>query len=504
MMNEKAFRLLILLWAALSSIIFSGSSIKAPEKEKKVGGMEADPAGNASTVNVLISGAYNLLPFKLFEERIEKESGIELNYITISSGDLYMKTKETLLQDKGNPDLAVIQPSWLPEFVQENAVKPLEQFTGILDPELGDIFPPYLEFYCKYGKRLYGLPFDGDVRIYYYRKDLLDNDDERKDFKAKYGYELGIPRTLEQANDFAQFFTRTKGELLAGRPLDEDFYGIAMTLGSGWCHYEWMDHFAAYNGFYFDEGFRPTINDEAGIRALEDIKRLLVYAPSGALSSGYSEVRDAFLSGNIASLILWSDMYKFIFNDNLSKVRGKVGVSIMPGAKRNGKPNSRATMPHGDVLVIPSLSKVPEKAFWVASYMSTIASEEYTLDPRTNCDPFRYSHITKAETLSNYLTYFSGKEVSTAECEKYLAVIADSMNGGVPDLLIPFMREYIEVLDLYIHRVLTGELDGKNALDSVAERWEEINRNKGYENQKESWKKQYSSWEKLGPAKQNR
>jgi multiple sugar transport system substrate-binding protein len=504
MMNKKAFRLMLMLWGALSSIVFSGSSVKAPEQEKRAGGMGIDPAGTASKVNVLISGAYYLLPFKLFEERIKKESGIELNYITISSGDLYMKTKEVLLKKTGNLDLAVIQPSWLPEFVQANTIRPLEQYTGILDPEPGDVFKPYLEFYCKYGNRLYGLPFDGDVRVFYYRKDLLENNDERKHFKAKYGYELGVPRTFEQVNDLAQFFTRKKGELLAGKPLDEDFYGIAMSLGSGWCHYEWMDHFAAYNGFYFDEGFRPTINDEAGVRALEDIKRLLVYAPPYALSSGYAEVRDAFLSGNIASLVLWSDMYQFTFNDNLSKVRGKVGVSSMPGTKRNGKPHSRATMPHGAVLVIPSSSKVPEKAFWVASYMSTIAGEEYTLDPRTSCDPFRHSHIAKAETLSNNLTYFSGKEVSPDECEKYLAVIADSMNSAIPDLVIPFTREYIEVLDLYIHRALTGELDSKNALDRAAERWEEISWSRGYEIQKESWEKQYSSWEKLGMAKQSR
>ncbi len=90
---------------------------------------------------------------------------------------------------------------------------------------------------------------------------------------------------------------------------------------------------------------------------------------------------------------------------------------------------------------------------------------DYTLDPRTNCDPFRHSHIKRADILAEYLSYFSGKEVDIDECREYLAVVADSMSSGVPDLAIPSMRDYIDILDLYIHRALLGELESNQALE---------------------------------------
>ncbi|UCB45939.1 MAG: extracellular solute-binding protein [Spirochaetota bacterium] len=465
------------------------------KKEDKV--RKEAPGNPASKLHVLISGDQYLLPFKLFEDTIKEESGIELQYTTISSGDFYAEVKESLFRRKGSYDLAVIQPSWLPEFALAKVIVPLTQYTEILDPENDDIFKPYLELYCKYGDLLYSLPFDGDVRIYYYRRDLIENNDERRNFKAKYGYDLEVPQTLEQAYDFAQFFTRKKGELLAGKQLEEDFYGTGMVLGRGWCHYEWMDHFVAYNGLYFNENFEPAINSEAGIQALDDIKRLITYAPPDTLKSDYTMNRDAFLNGRLASLVLWSDMYKFVFHSDLSMVLDKVGVSSIPGVEKDNRLHFRATMPHGRVMVVSSSSKIPEKAFWVASYMSTKASIDYTLDPRTNCDPFRYSHTKRADILSDYLSYFSGKEVDLTECEQYLTVVANSMSSGVPDLAIPSMRDYIDILDLYIHRVLLGELDSEQALDEVADRWEELSNSVGYEGQKDAWEILYGSWKKL-------
>jgi multiple sugar transport system substrate-binding protein len=286
--------------------------------------------------------------------------------------------------------------------------------------------------------------------------------------------------------------------MLAGKPLDENFYGTGMVLGSGWCHYEWMDRFVAYNGLYFNEKFNPTINSEAGVKALEDIKRFMLYTPPDTIESDYADNRDAFLKGKIASLVLWSDLFKLVFHSNISIVSDKVGVSIMPGLEKENGLFTRATMPHGRVMVISSSSKIAEKAFWIASYMSTEASKDFTLDPRTSCDPFRYSHTERADILSEYLSYFSGKDITEDKCEEYLAAVASSMSIGVPDLAIPFMRDYIDILDLYIHRVLRGELESKKALDEVTSRWEKISSGIGYDSQKNIWEKQFDSLKKLG------
>jgi len=44
----------------------------------------------------------------------------------------------------------------------------------------------------------------------------------------------------------------------------------------------------------------------------------------------------------------------------------------------------------------------------------------------------------------------------------------------LPYLNVPFSREYIDVLDLYLHRSLTGELEPEEALKRAGEEWHNI------------------------------
>jgi len=53
---------------------------------------------------------------------------------------------------------------------------------------------------------IYAIPLDGDNHIFYYRRDALENPDYQREFKDKYGYELGAPRTWDQVRDLAEFF----------------------------------------------------------------------------------------------------------------------------------------------------------------------------------------------------------------------------------------------------------------------------------------------------------
>lgn len=472
--------------------------VEVEEEKEEVEEEKEEVAGSGAKVNVFVYGSINTFPFELFAENIKEESGIELNLASISEGNMYTKLKDEFVNGTGAFDLVVIRPAWIPEFISLKAIRPMNEFTEILDPKLDDIIPPFLKLYCMYDGKLYCLPYDGDVHVYYYRKDLVEDTVEQKHFKSKYGYELAVPETWKKAIDFAEFFTRKKGDTLAGKVLKQDFYGNGMLLGEGWSHYEWMNHFVAYNGIYFNEDFKPMINSEAGINALEDLERLKLYAPPEILSWGYRENSEAFLGGQLASFILWSDFYKFSYNKDKSIIAGKVGISLIPGVIINGKLHYKATMPFGRVIAVTTTTKHPEAAFWVASYMSTYASIDFTFDPRTGEDPFRYSHLNSPERLSKYLSDFSEGKVPVDDCKDYLDAVKASLQRGFPDLSIPGSREYIDILDLYIHRALLGEISIKKALDSVAEEWDKISESLGFESQKAIWLTQLKAWKELG------
>ncbi|MGQ9676167.1 MAG: extracellular solute-binding protein [Chloroflexota bacterium] len=449
-------------------------------------------------INVFVDGGINVAPFEMFKEEIKQKSGIELVLTPVAQADVYTKLKNEFVSGTGAFDLVVYFPALLPEFVNLGNLKPMDEYVSILDPKLDDIIKPYRDLYCTYNGKLYALPYDGDLHVYYYRKDLIADPTEQKNFKAKYGYELKAPETWKEARDFAEFFTRKKGETLAGKTLDKDFYGNGMLLGRGWCHFEWMDHFTAYGGIYFDKDLNPMINSEAGLKALADLKELMKFAPPGILSWGYMENRGSFLGGNLASMILWTDLFKFSYNKDESVVAGKVGLSHIPGAMVDGKLQYKATMPFGRVMSITATSKHPAEAFWVASYMSAQKSIDFTFDPRTGEDPFRYSHVNAPDKLSEYLGKFANTTVPVDDCKNYLDAIKANLEKGYPDLSVPGSSQYMDILDLYISKALAGEMSDKDALDKVAEEWKKINQSLGADTQKAIWQAQLKVWQSLG------
>src|SRR5205807_2423161 len=81
--------------------------------------------------------------------------------------------------------------------------------------------------------KLWAMPMLAAPYMLGYRTDLFSDATEKQAFQAKYGYALAVPQTYKQLMDIAQFFTRKKGEMLAGRPLNDDFYGIVMANKRG-------------------------------------------------------------------------------------------------------------------------------------------------------------------------------------------------------------------------------------------------------------------------------
>jgi multiple sugar transport system substrate-binding protein len=476
---------LLLLFFSLSNVI-----IMAQESTKAL-----EPV----TLNIFVDGGINVVPYDMARDNIEKITGIKLNINPVAQVDVYPKLKNEFVSGAGAFDIVTYPPKYEAEFANLNNIQPMDPFIDIYDPKLEDIPESLRELYCMYNGKLYSLPYDGDLHIFYYRKDLIEDPTEQKNFKEEYGYELGVPRTWEETLDFAEFFTRKKGETLAGEVLEDDFFGHLMMLSRLWNIYEFIDRFAAYQGQYFDEDLNAAVNSEAGIKALTLIKELLKYAPEESLSYGYFETRNSFLGGNAASMLQFTDVFKFSYDASQSVVQGKVGISHIPGSNINGELYYKGTMPYGRIMSITSSTKHPREAYWVIAYMSAVESLNFTFDPRTGEDPFRYSHINSPEYLSEYLSDFSGgAEVPVEDCANYLEAIGESFASAYPEFCLPGSELYMDALSLNVHKALSGELTVKEALDQCAQQWDETSDSLGREAQKEIWNGLLIAWRKLG------
>lgn len=452
-----------------------------------------------TTVNVFADGGTSAVPWEDFKDVIQQESGIDIVVALAAQADIYTKIMAEFASGGGTYDLVVYQPAQLPEFVGLGQLRAMDDLLAVRDPKLSDIIAPFRELYNMYDGKLYALPFDGDLHVYFYRRDLVEDPTEQAAFKARYGYDLAPPATWDQHKDFCEFFTRKSGETLAGEVLAEDFFGNGMLLGRGWIHYEYLNHFAGRGGVYFDADLKPMINSEAGVAALQDLIDLVPFAPPGVLSWGFTEDRGAFASGKIASMVLWQDGFKGTYAEVVG-LGGQMAAAHMPGAIVNGEVQYRATMPFGRIMSVTTTSDHPAEAFWVASFMSESASQEFVFDPRTGEDPFRYSHVNSPGRFANVVSSATGVDLSEADARAFLQIVGDNLENGYPELNLPGAAQMVDVLDLYLSRALAGELAPKAALDEVAAEWNAINNNLGFDRQKDIWLGTLATWERLGYA----
>lgn len=445
----------------------------------------------SETKKVVIYGdAQNLVPVQwLIDEA--KEKGIEIQIAEVPFTSAAEKLKTEFMSQTGAYDLVVMYPSNVGEYADFNYIMPLDPFLKIADPHLEDVIPAYMGLYCEYTGKIYALPIDGDVLSLYYLKDIFNNEEEKANFEAEYGYKLTVSETWDQLADVAKFFTRKKGEKLAGKVLDYDFYGFGIIGARRWAYAWWSTIFASYGGNYFDRDMNPQINSEDGVRALEYLKSMLQYCPPDVLSYGYVELKDAYLLGRLATMIQWSDIWKKAQDPKMSKIVGNAGIAVMPGVlKEDGTIYYRASAPCGRVLGIPSNAKHPEEAYWIAYMLSDTLSGRAIADPDTGLDPYRYSHF-------NNLSAF--KDIASEDMAKeYLNVVQNNLKQLFPDLSIPGSAEYLDILDIAVTTALAGDKTPQKALDDAAKKWDELTDSLDRERQKKIYNNMLDTWKEYG------
>lgn len=451
----------------------------------------ASVAQGKTTITVIGDAGQTQIPWERNKDIILERFDVELKVIGVPFGQVYEKEKIEFVTQSGAFDIVTVIPMFMGDFCGNGYLLCLDEYVKKLDCKLDDVTPGYGELYCKYGGKLYAVPYDGDVLNLYYRKDLVDNQEEKTAFKSKYGYELKCPETWSEYRDMAEFFTRKKGEKLAGKVLDRDFYGVATYGQRDWVYAWWGNRFASRGGVWFDEEtMKPGINSKAGIDALKDMMEIIKYCPPDVLAYGYEELKNCFLNGDVAMVIQWPCVGKKAAKPEMSKIVGKCGVAPVPGIKKNGKIYQRAMMPFGRVLAIAKWSKHPWEAYQVIRYMSVEASMDFVSSGDTGLDPFRYSHFAHPE---NY-EFFPSIEAA----EIYLAGVQANMVVGYPELIIPGAPQFRSLAGLEITKALAGKKSAEDALNAAAKEWQKINEEFGLEKQKRMYQELVKGWRAAG------
>ncbi len=449
------------------------------------------------TINLVGDAGHNLRPYEFWKSEFTK-AGISIQIIEVPFEGVYEKEKTEFIAGTGAFDVVTFYPAYIGDFAGNGYLEPLDKYmqkspSSVWDPNPSDVLAPFWELYCKFGGKVYALPIDGDVHMLMYRKDLFNHPDEKAAFKAKYGKDLMPPETWDDWLQAGEFFTRKKGEKLAGKVLDRNFYGSAEFAKRGFSFAWFVDRWAAFGEPYFDENMKPMVNTPNAVKALENFVASLDNAPPDVRAYGYDELRDAFIKGTVAMVVQWTDVPKKGADPSQSAIVGKIGVGRVPGWKIGGKVVHRSLMPVGRVVAVAADSKNKEAAYWVCKHVSYNRSLENVSTALTGLDPYRKIHFNNPQAYAMF--------ASKADAQEYLKGVEAAMADGYPEIFIPGAAQYADSLDLHVNKALAGQETPKEALDAVAKEWDTITRKLNRDKQMALWRKALDAYRALGLVK---
>src|SRR6516164_7547658 len=353
-----------------------------------------------------------------------------------------------------------------------------------------DWIPAMKTLYSWQGK-IYGVLFDGDCQILYYRRDAFDKPENQQKFKEKVGYDFpNPPKTAKEMYDVANFFTgwdwngdgqNDWGISLHAKVNEQGFFHF-LTLSAPFV-------VSQDNKYYFfnPDTMKPLINSEGHLRALEDYVKFLANGPKEEISWTLAQGWNLFLAGHSATEPTWGDLPTFAQDPKTSKVKGMMGAAPLPGTTEAFNPitgqwkkydlnqvgNTNGGSWH---CVISRLSKKQEATYDFLAFMANQKSAFFNCTHGwTGVQPgMTYEYLPPAGTST--IAEWQGQGWNAADVAEYLHGYYEGLAMPLQEeyLRIPGTAEYWHELDVNVSAVLGKQMSAKQALDATAESWEAI------------------------------
>ncbi|OOF21776.1 ABC transporter substrate-binding protein [Salinivibrio proteolyticus] len=289
-----------------------------------------------------------------------------------------------------------------------------------------DILSPYIDiddymgipFVQGEGGKIYQLPDQQFANLYWFRYDWFNNPDFKKRFKARFGYELGVPLNWTAYRDIADFFTHDVGTINGERIYGHMDYGkkhpsLGWRFSDAWLSMAGVGDIGLPNGEPVDEwGIRSeacmpvgasierggALNGPAANYALTAYKDwLLNYAPPEAKEMTFSQAGGIPSQGNIAQQIFWytaftSEMTSPDLTITDSKGLPKWRMAPSPVGAYWSEGMKKGYQDTGAWTFLKSTPEDNRHAAWL--YAQFVTSKTVTMDKfLVGLTPIRYSDV---------------------------------------------------------------------------------------------------------------
>jgi multiple sugar transport system substrate-binding protein len=319
-----------------------------------------------------------------------------------------------------DPDVLQLDVIWTPELAAAGWLRALDAHA----PDLRDFFGAAVEA-NRWRGRMYALPWFLDVGMLYYRSDLLP----------------APPRTHAELVADARRASRLGLQ-----------YGLLWPAG----RYEglvtvFIEYLAAFGASILDAHGRVMLESSAARAALEAMRSEIAQGgvvPRAALAWQEEQARFAFQNGHALFMRNWPYAYPLMQQPG-SRVADRFGVTALPPAP-GGRP---AAALGGSELAVSAFSDHPDLAYRLIVFLT---------EPEQMLERARVAGELPARR-SLYATHELADALPFAPSN-----IEQILETAVARPATPVYAELSDILQVHLHRCLSGQEDSDEALQAAA------------------------------------
>jgi multiple sugar transport system substrate-binding protein len=323
----------------------------------------------------------------------------------------------------GEPDILQLDVIWTAEFAAAGWIVPLSKW----NPDVSGLFAGAVAA-DTWANTLYAMPWWMDVGMLYWRTDLLGRAPATmEELRA------GIARVRASSNAPAN------GLVLQGARYEGLVTGFEEFLGG-------------FGGRIMDDRGGIVVDSPEGVRALTFLCDLVRAGsvPRDALTWHEEESRLAFQNGNAVLMRNWPYAYALMNDTAQSRVAGKFGVVPMPAAP-GGRPTASLG---GQQLAINAYSRHKDAAYRLIAYLTSPEQMVERVQVAGNFPPLR--------AIYDDPRVKANLPIPTEQLRSVL-------ERATPRPVTPVYSQLSELLQIQLHRALTGQAPPEAALRAAAQ-----------------------------------
>ncbi|MBV9547221.1 MAG: extracellular solute-binding protein, partial [Chloroflexi bacterium] len=352
-------------------------------------------------------------------------TGTTVDVLELPYDQSFQKLQIALSQKTDAYDLASLDDPWIPQFAGGKFLTSLDDMYAKVGAQPSADFQPQLFGLGDWpkGSGLRALPWLGNVQVFAWRNDLIDQ----------------RPNTWDDVVATAQ--------KIVGGSSGVYGYGIRGAAGNP-ATTSFLPITRGYGKDVLSPTFVPQLDTPEALSALNTALKLRDAAPPGAENTQHADNGRNMYTGAIAmSGDIWPDQLLQIFDPSLSNVVGLVSIGPQPAQSGVSPANMTGTW----LLGIPGGSKNADRAFDFMNWFTQLDQQKKLL--------MQFSVPPTLTPLFN--------DPEAAAKFPFLPGLLDAATKAVPRPRTQYYSGVEDIIGRYLSQAIAGQIDAEGALNQA-------------------------------------